>query len=205
MRFNLNWFGADRANLPSEWEHIVNPGEHSKSLKLAEQRGDNLSMDSNTAAFDDSSIVRKDSRSAKYCLDGEDGDICKMTQPDAVLYCKEQGGHLPSSRDYAIFLNPNGIMESDHVDTVLEGKVPEGYYKVACIDEDGTVDTFYFNNGESRTLKGDIAKLSFWSSSIVLGKSDYAHVFYGPLGGGGGPDYEHARTYRHAVILIAQK
>lgn len=155
-----------------------------------------------TVIFSDKNIVRRDQRSTRYCTTEKDGDICKMTQQEAVQYCKEQGGHLPSSREVAMFLNPSGILEAEYVDTNLEGIVPPGYYKVACEDEEGAVDIFYFNNENARSLAGDIAEYSFWTSSLVLGKRDFAHVFYGPLGGGGGPDYEHARTYRHAVICL---
>jgi hypothetical protein len=82
--------------------------------------------------------------------------------------------------------------------------VPEGYYKVDSQDENGVVDSFYYNNAGGRALSGDLAVNSFWTSSIVLGKPDFAHVFYGPLGGGGGAAHEHARTYKHAVILVAK-
>lgn len=133
------------------------------------------------------------------------GEIARMTQQEALDYCKQQGGHLASTREFAQFMNADAILEAEQV---VEGKVPEGYYKVSCVDEHGEVDTFHFNNERGRTgqkprkLTGDLAAHSFWTSSLVLGKTDYAHVFYGPLGGGGGTPEDHHRERRHAVVLI---
>ncbi|MBY0359748.1 MAG: hypothetical protein K2W82_17230 [Candidatus Obscuribacterales bacterium] len=142
--------------------------------------------------INDSNIVRND------------GVICLMTYDEAARYCQEHGGLMPSTRMFASFMNPQNILEVDHVDKVLQGQVPEGYYKVDSQDENGVVDSFYYNNAGGRALSGDLAVNSFWTSSIVLGKPDFAHVFYGPLGGGGGAAHEHARTYKHAVILVAK-
>lgn len=100
-------------------------------------------------------------------------------------------------------MNADAILEPDQV----VGGVPDGYYKVSCVDEHGDVDTFYFNNARGRTgqtprkLTGELARSSFWTSSLVTGHTDHAHVFYGPLGGGGTPE-DHDRSRRHAVVMI---
>jgi hypothetical protein len=153
--------------------------------------------------FAEKNIVRLDANSAKYCPDARDHEICKMTQQDAAKYCKEQGGHLPSTREFATAMNPKAILENNYIDSELKGIPPVGYYKVASQDDNGKVDTFYFNNDMvARKLTGQLSKNSFWTSSIVLQKTRYAHVFYGPLGGGGGPAEEHARSFKHAVLIV---
>lgn len=184
----------------------IDSPENGPAERQSEQAAQKLLSELDEKAISEKHIVRLDARSAKYCPDAKDGDICRMTQKDAEQYAKEQGGHLPTTREFAAFMNPKAIIEAEYVEKTLKGVVPEGYYKVASQDENGKVDTFYFNNDlVTRKLSGELAKQSFWTSSIVLGKSDYAHVFYGPLGGGGGTPEEHARTYKHAVIVIGDK
>jgi hypothetical protein len=99
-------------------------------------------------------------------------------------------------------MNPSAILEVAYVENVLQGAIPDGFYKVESMNENGNVDAFYFNNLGGRQLTGEILANSFWTSSIVLNKPDYAHVFYGPLGGGGGDPGDHHRDVRHAVICI---
>jgi hypothetical protein len=138
----------------------------------------------------------------------KDGAVARMTHQEAMDYCKAQGGHLASTREFVSFMNPDAILE---LDQIVDGKVPPGYYKVACMDEFGQADTFYYNNSVGRTgqkprrLSGDLAKYAFWCSSLVLGNKDYAHVFYGPLGGGGGAPEDHKRTKLHAAILLKNR
>lgn len=147
-----------------------------------------------SGSISDASIVRND-----------DGSPRTMTQREALEYCKAQGGRLASTRDFARYMNADAILE---VDQLVDGMVPDGYYKVACVDSFGQVDTFYFNNEvgrtgqKPRTLTGDLAKHSFWTSSLVLGRSDYAHVFYGPLGGGGGAPEDHQIERPHGAVLL---
>jgi hypothetical protein len=158
-------------------------------------------------SLSDENIVRRDERSARFCPVSDDGGPCEMTHSEALEYCKEQGARLASTRDFARFMNADAILE---VDQIVDGKIPEGYYEVACVDIHGQKDVFYFNNAEGRTgqrprkLSGDLAKLSFWTSSLVLGKTDYAHVFYGPLGGGGGTPEDHLVSRRHNVVMIKE-
>lgn len=159
-----------------------------------------LHEDTRPTLFDDSNIVRHDKGSAKFDPDSKDGDICLMNHQDAMQYAKEQGGRLPTTRDIAMYMNPKALLEERQVDP---NNVPEGYYKVAGIN-DGKPDVFYFNNkmDGSRKLTGEIAKHAFWNSTLALGAEDYAHVFYGSLGGGGGEKDDHLRSVRHAVICI---
>lgn len=150
-------------------------------------------------------IVRKDATTARYCPEVGEGEVCPMTLPQALAHCRSQGGRLASTRDFARYMNLDAILETSQV---VDGKAPEGYYLVACVDEHGQKDAFYFNNergrngGEPRVLTGDLARFSFWTSSLVLDHTDFAHVFYGPLGGGGGTPEDHHRDRRHGVVLL---
>lgn len=169
----------------------------------ADSAADKLLLDAQEDFIADTNIVRKDARSAKYCPDQNDGDVCKMTQENAEKYCEEQGGHLPSTREFATAMNSAAILESEWVERELDGIAPPGFYKVESQDKNGKVDSFYFNNElVTRKLTGELSKLSFWTSSIVLGKPKYAHVFYGALGGGGGEPEDHERSVKHSILLI---
>lgn len=139
--------------------------------------------------FDDQNIVKTD------------GQVVLATQDEAIELCKKMGGHLPTARELAECMNPDGILEVDYVEKDLNGAVPDGYYKVEC-ENDGVKDVFYFNNSKSRQLTGEVARLSFWTSSKVLGNSQYGHVFYGWLGGGRPSKDDHASSYKHAVLIV---
>lgn len=172
----------------------------------AESAAGKMLLDTREDFLSDKNIIKKDASSAKYCPDLKDGEVCRMTQADAAKFCKEQGGHLPSTREFAMAMNPKAILESDYVEKELKGVAPPGFYKVSSQDENGKTDSFYFNNDLiTRKLTGELSKLSFWTSSIVLGKPDFAHVFYGPLGGGGGTPEDHNRAVKHAVLIIKDK
>lgn len=164
-----------------------------------------LEKEASQLFLDDSFIVKGNPESRKFSPDAKDGQVCFMTHYDALDYCKQRGGHLPSTRELASFLNADAILESKDIE---ERGLPRGYYDISSQDENGKPDLFYFNNSYARKLTGELAKYSFWNSSLVLGNPDFAHVFYGPLGGGGGPEdearrrAEHKRTFRHAVLCI---
>jgi hypothetical protein len=147
-----------------------------------------------TDLFDDSNIVRS----------SPDGEISKVSQEEAIQLCKQQGGHLPTTREYAEYMNPNGILETDYIEKTLHGKVPEGFYKVACENPDGKVDVFYYSNANSPKLTGEVANLSFWTASKVLGNPKYAHVFYGFLGGGRPSKDDHQIDYEHAALILRE-
>lgn len=172
----------------------------------AENAASKMLLDTREDFLMDKNIVRKDDRSAKYCPELNDGDVCKMTQEDAANYSAAQGGHLPSTREFAMAMNPDAILEKDYVDKRLNGVAPVGFYPVDSQDENGKIDSFYFNNSLiTRKLTGEISQLSFWTSSIVLGNPKYAHVFYGSLGGGGGTKEDHERSVKHAVLFVTDK
>ena len=140
--------------------------------------------------FDDSNIVK------------ENGEVASSTQAEAIALCKRLGGHLPTAREFAQYMNPNGILEVADIDKKYAGIVPEGYYLVECENEGGVKDNFYYNNNNSRKLTGEVAKLSFWTASKVVGNANYGHVFYGWLGGGRPSKEDHEANYRHAVLII---
>ncbi|MBX9880320.1 MAG: hypothetical protein K2Y22_17815 [Candidatus Obscuribacterales bacterium] len=147
-----------------------------------------------TDLYDDSNIIRDDV-----------GKVVSVTQDEAIKLCKQQGGHLPTAREYAEYINPIGILEVDYLEKKLNGKVPDGFYKVECVNPDGKVDSFYYNNENSQKLTGEISKLSFWTSSKVVGNDKYGHVFYGWLGGGRQSKDDHEANYKHAVLIIRDK
>ncbi len=132
----------------------------------------------------------------------EKGEVVMATQEEAIALCKKLGGHLPTTRELAETMNPDGILEANFVEEELDGKVPEGYYKVECENEGGEKDVFYYTNNDSFKLGGEVAKLSFWTSSKVLGNPEYGHVFYGWLGGGRPSKEDHAIGYKHAVLIV---
>ena len=169
----------------------TNPKEVSELLERASR---SLLVDATPPQITDDNIVK------------ENGKVLMMTHQDALKYCKDHGGHLASTRELASFMNPRAVLEqSEYLDRVKNGKSVEGYYNVECQDEHGYKDTFYYNNDVpgGRKLSGELAKLAFWCSSIVLGNTDYAHVFYGWLGGGSPTDpYDHKRTTLHAVLML---
>jgi hypothetical protein len=150
------------------------------------------------ALFGDDNIVK------------ENGNVCLMTYEDAVGYCKEHGGRMPTPREFAEFVNPkgDGILESEYVDKVFGGKTPEGFLKVECQNEDGKVETFYFAKAMFRPMTGELGKHAYWAWSRVVGYPGYAHVFYGATGSGGADTQEEVDNHRfdkpHAVILIKE-
>lgn len=190
---------------PKEVDRDVR-GLKSAPEAAAEQAANKMLEESRQDLLSDRNIVRKDARSEKFCPDSTDGDVCKMTQKDAEKYCEEQGGHLPSTRDFAKSMNPDAILEKDYVEQKLNGVAPPGFYKVDSQDKDGNLDSFYFNNSmATRKLTGEVSQLSFWTSSFVHGNPSYAHVFYGSLGGGGGTKEDHHLSVKHAVLFVDTK
>lgn len=195
----------ENLSLPAESERSLKDDQASLEAE-AENAATKLLLDTQEDFLTDKNIVRKDYRSAKYCPELNDGEVCKMTQADAARYSEEQGGHLPSTREFAMAMNRDAILEKDYVEQTLNGVPPLGFYRVDSQDEKGKIDSFYFNNSlVTRKLSGELSRLSFWTSSIVLGNPDYAHVFYGALGGGGGTKEDHERSVRHAVLFIGDK
>lgn len=147
-----------------------------------------------TDLYDDNNIIKDDA-----------GKVMSVAQDEAIKLCRQQGGHLPTAREYAEYINPNGILELDYVEKKLNGTVPDGFYKVECVNPDGKVDSFYYNNTNSPQLTGQISKLSFWTSSKVVGNDKYGHVFYGWLGGGRQSKDDHEVNYKHAVLIVRDK
>lgn len=134
------------------------------------------------------------------------GEVIQLTWQEATRYCKELGGRMPTTREYAEFRNPEAIVEVADMEKRKKqngGKLPEGFYEVSALNEDGKADVFFYNNEQTQSpLAGELAKYSFWSSSEALTNQSYAHVFYGWMGGGGGEKEDHAKDKLHAVICI---
>jgi hypothetical protein len=129
-----------------------------------------------TPTFD--TIVKKDSTSAKYCAFVTESGVCLMYQQEAVSYCKSQGAHLPSTREFALLatsLGAKGIWETS-------GNPPSGYDLVQALNVDGTRDNFYFNFDGYDAPAGDEGINDFWSSSTDIYTSQIANVFFGDTG-----------------------
>ncbi|MBI3549673.1 MAG: hypothetical protein HY078_11590 [Elusimicrobia bacterium] len=146
-------------------------------------------------------VARHNAHTAVFCPDAEDGQICKMSHRDAERYCKDIIAELPTTRDFGRLAQANGskgLLEVADVKKLPGGVPPPGYYLVDSHDG----DTFYFNNEGYRAPEGLLGTESFWTASIVTNKTEYAHVYYGKLGGGGGTPEEHKRSHPHAVVCI---
>ena len=165
------------------------------------------SRDRRPAAFEArgpfSELIKHDSTSKEFCPDTVDGETCLMTHAQAEAYCRSQGAHLPTTREFATYsvgMGAKGILEAK---AVKEGAIPEGYYKVDCLNPGKKRDVFYFNHSGYDRASGSLEGERLWTSSIVPSHPDFAHVFYGDWGGGGGEPKEHKRDFRNGVRCIS--
>ena len=175
--------------MPFEFENIKGNSQGDAQMKQAKEAAERLHEDIKPVLFNDRNILKDDS-----------GAVVMMTYDEAMQYAKEHNSRIPTTRDVAMYMNPKAILEESQVDPK---NIPYGYYRVGGINN-GKTDTFYFNNEMEgkRKLEGEIAKLAFWNSTVALGATEYAHVFYGILGGGGGEKEDHLRSKKHAVLLL---
>jgi hypothetical protein len=140
-----------------------------------------------------------------YCPNAKYGESCLMTEQKAEAYCNALGGHLPSAREFGKWAGEHGaagILEVSQVEITPKFKVPAGYYKVPCLNPGNIQDDLYFSHQGYNVALGALGNEQLWTSSVVPTKPDYAHVFYGAWGGGGGKPKEHKRSYLNGVRCI---
>ena len=166
-----------------------------------------------------SPIVQRSSVKSSICsVVTADTDSCQATWLDAVQFCKLQGAHLPTAREYANLLKSAGTVTLEK--NQVAGATPVGYYLVDCVDEDGTSDGFYMNHqgykhpAQSMTtadqLPGQIPGQRasrrpwhlLWTASTPPGHPDYAHVLYDQWGGGGGDPADHLKTRKNSFQCV---
>jgi hypothetical protein len=94
------------------------------------------------------------------------GQIARMTHPEAQAYCRSQGLRLPSIRELALALNPDGV--------VL--KQPAGVSLQAVQDAHGRFD-FYYDPDAYRRGQGDWVYEWYWSATRYYHGIDYAYIF----------------------------
>lgn len=90
-----------------------------------------------------------------------DGSVKLIPQDEAAKYCLEQGGRLPSAREFAhlvMSFGARGIVEDCGSDS--------NCYQVRARMLDGSLDQFYFSNAGYQQPTGDLWSYWFWSSSI---------------------------------------
>lgn len=155
-----------------------------------------------------SSTVRKDSSSEALCPSANDGDVCYMTQPQAEQYCMERDSLLPVARtfgEYSAAKGAKGILEVAEVEALPNGEPPDGYARIDSIDPGGVLDSLYFSHEGYDPGSDGLEEDLFWTASLVASNTDYAHVFYGEWGGGGGEPDEHKLDYLNAVRCLANE
>ena len=152
-----------------------------------------------------SETIVQNTFSMAYCPQKQPGEICLMTEQNAELYCESQNSHLPTTREFARYSVAHealGILEVSEVESKFLGKAPAGYYRVDNQNPGNQLDSFYFNHQGYNAASGNLGQLQYWTASVVPGHTDYAHVFYGAWGGGGGNPQEHKRTFLNAVRCL---
>ncbi len=108
------------------------------------------------------SVVKKDASTQDYCKNAKFGDVCKMDQYTAELYCGSLGSRLPSVKELALFLSPQGVSETQR----------DGFIKVESRGEPAFFYTF-----RNYHAAGDKAEYWLWSSSIIADDKDSAYYF----------------------------
>jgi|GEM_PF-6608364 len=144
-----------------------------------------------------SGIVVKSTGNQTFCEKAELGQPCRMNFYQAKIYCESIDATLPTVRELAtwsISHGAKGILET------AKTVVPEGYYLVASVYDDGTKDEFYFSHEGYQSPSAEFSKEMFWTLSTAAQNKNYAHVFYGAFGGGGGRPEEHHKNYLNSVL-----
>lgn len=120
----------------------------------------------------------------------------KLTWTEAVKFCKERNGHLPTAREYVELLKGHGIkvLEADEATE----PTPKDFYLVDSVNEDGTLDKFYMNHKGYKRPSGPARFHLLWTASTPPDHPQYAHVFYDEWGGGGGDPKDHLKTAKNS-------
>jgi hypothetical protein len=114
-----------------------------------------------------------------------DGTPLALTQADALKYCKNKGGHLPSIKemmDWALAQGAAPILSMQDVLDKYEGDVPADYNLIKTVTVDGTSEVFYYNLTGYKPSKVAVENGWFWTSSFPKNDSSNAIIFYSSLG-----------------------
>jgi len=148
----------------------------------------------------------------EICKSVGEGGACLAPWIKAKAYCLGQGSHLPTAREYALFLTKFGIRvlsveDFNQTPGVVELKPADvaglprkdGFYKVSCApNPDGTDSTFYMNDYNYVRPQGLPGNHGIWTATSPPGHDEAAHVVYDEWGGGGGAPVDHLKKNANA-------
>lgn len=141
-----------------------------------------------------------------------DGTVKLMMYPEAVRYCSQQGGRLPTGREFSILsINHGaaGIIERSQIKNEKEEAkiLKKGYILIIQRELNGSIDEFYFSSVGYKRPQGDLGKYSFWSSSLTSDLLDMAKVYSGEIGIVAYHEwiYETDKIYARAVICTKEE
>jgi hypothetical protein len=123
-----------------------------------------------------SDTVVKNAQTAEYCSEaGAMGFPCRMEYKNAVKYCRDQGMHLPTAKEFARLLQSLGSVR-------ISTDAPETYLAdfIEAKNLNGAIDRFYISTQDYKRLSGDLGSDWFWMSSTD--KSGYPLYFNGYFG-----------------------
>lgn len=146
-------------------------------------------------------VVVATAATQKHCPSSAPGEACLVTWQQARQICEEQGGHLPTAREYVAHVRALGTLVLETAE-VGAGSPPAGYYLVASVNPDGSRDAFYMNHQGYRRPETDRENYLFWTASRPPQHLQYAHVYYNEWGGGGGKPEEHLLERRNAFQCV---
>lgn len=149
-------------------------------------------------------IIRHAADTTPFCPEARVGGICKMTQENALKACEALGNHLPTAREFGAYSQANGAKGILEVKNQKE-KAPAGYYRVDSINPGEVRDDIFFSHEGYDPSRGNLGQHLYWTASLVPANQQYAHVFYGEWGGGGGDPKEHRRDFKHAVRCVVDR
>lgn len=154
-----------------------------------------------SSLLDFGEVVRINSRNKEICAPGENGEPCLANWSDAIAHCKSRQSHVPAAKEFAAHLKKFGVLVRQQFGS--SDPLPKGFYLVSSINEDGSSDQLLLNHDNYQRPENENQNLKFWTSSSVPGHTEYAHVVYQALGGGGGDPKEHKKaTNQHAFQCL---
>ncbi len=124
-------------------------------------------------------LVKEDATSEMYCShESKIGDVCYMTQQDAIAYCGTRRKHLPSARETALIaqkeFGAKGIVNTCTGDS-------DCFY-VKATNFDKSIDEFYYSFSGYSQPNFDLNHNYIWSSSFDSDHSFYGILLYGYYG-----------------------
>ena len=126
------------------------------------------------------------------------GNVLKLNQPQAAVYCKNLNQRLPSAREYAQFAEQNGARVREtafpgkpfdfaEVRTETDANQREKFYPVGLLNGETHEEGFYFylNTEKYQAPNDEPSKSRFWTATVLtpppLG-DNLADMFWGSSG-----------------------